>query len=116
LYVVRAGAVETLLAPGVMTVADLATVAPVRPAVVVGDGATRYAEDVLRWSGAAPVALASLIPNATTLLSLFTREGATRALDDPLGAEPVYGRPAEAQAQWEARHGRPLRDSPRPAG
>lgn len=116
LYVVRPGAVDTVLAPVVMTVADLARVAPVRPTVVVGDGATRYPEDVLRWSGAAPVHLESLIPNATTLLSLFTREGAARALDDPLGAEPVYGRPAEAQVKWEARHGRPLRDPSRPGG
>ncbi len=116
LYVVRAGAVETLLAPAVMTVAELARAAPVRPKVVVGDGATRYPDDVLRWSGAAPVLLESLIPNATTLLSLFTREGAARSLDDPMTAEPIYGRPAEAQAKWEARHGRPLRDSSRPAG
>jgi tRNA threonylcarbamoyladenosine biosynthesis protein TsaB len=110
MYVVRPEAVETLVAPVVMTVADLASMAPVRPAAVVGDGATRYPEDVLRWSGAAPVSLESLIPNATTLLSLFSREGAARAVDDPLSAEPVYGRPAEAQVKWEARHGRPLRD------
>jgi len=84
--------------------------APIRPVAVVGDGATRYPDDVLRWSGAAPVSLESLIPNATTLLSLFSREGAARAVDDPLSAEPVYGRPAEAQVRWEARHGRPLRD------
>ncbi|HYL54000.1 MAG TPA: tRNA (adenosine(37)-N6)-threonylcarbamoyltransferase complex dimerization subunit type 1 TsaB [Gemmatimonadales bacterium] len=116
LYVVRPGAVETLVAPAVMTLDDFARIAPVRPKVVVGDGATRHAEDVLRWSGAAPVYLESLIPNATTLLSLFTREGAARALDDPLGAEPVYGRPAEAQVKWEARHGRPLRDPSRPGG
>jgi hypothetical protein len=25
--------------------------------------------------------------------------------------EPVYGRPAEAQARWEKAHGRPLPDS-----
>lgn len=116
LYVVRPDVVETLVAPAVMTIAEFAQVARVRPAAVVGDGATRYPEDVQRWSGAAPVSLESLIPNATTLLSLFRREGAPRALNDALGGEPVYGRPAEAQARWEARHGRPLRDSPRPAG
>ncbi|HYT03752.1 MAG TPA: tRNA (adenosine(37)-N6)-threonylcarbamoyltransferase complex dimerization subunit type 1 TsaB [Gemmatimonadales bacterium] len=115
LYVVRAEGVETLVAPAVMTVADFARIAPVRPRAVVGDGAMRYPEDVLRWSGAAPLPLESLIPNAVTLLSLFTHEGAARALDDspPLGAEPVYGRPAEAQALWEARHGQPLPDSSR---
>lgn len=113
LYVVRAQAVETLVAPEVMTVAEFARIAPVRPAAVVGDGATHYPEDVLRWSGAPPISPDSLIPNATTLLSLFTREGAARAVDDPLGAEPVYGRPAEAQVKWEARHGRPLHDPSR---
>ena len=29
-------------------------------------------------------------------------------LADAAVAEPEYGRPAEAQARWEARHGRPL--------
>ena len=116
LYVVGPGTVETVVAPEVMTIADFAEMAPVRPTVVVGDGATRYAEAVLRWSGVAPVQLASLIPNATTLLGLFTREGATRVVDDPLSAEPMYGRPAEAQVKWEARHGRPLRDPSRSGG
>ena len=99
-----------------MTVAELARAAPVRPSAVVCDGAAQYADDLLRWSGSAPVALQSLTPNATTLLSLFTREGAARVLEDPMSAEPAYGRPAEAQAKWEARHGRPLHDPSRPPG
>src|SRR2546427_42191 len=117
-YVFRPDEVETALAPAVATVAELARVAPplVRPRVVVGDGAMRYPDDILRWSGAAAVPLESLMPNATTLLSLFTRKGAARSLDDPLVAEPAYGRPAEAQAKWEARHGRPLPDPSRPSG
>jgi tRNA threonylcarbamoyladenosine biosynthesis protein TsaB len=116
-YVFHPDGVETRVAPTVMTVAELARVAPsARPRVVVGDGATRYRDDVLAWSGAEPIPLAGLVPNATTLLSLFMRAGAIRRLDDPLGSEPVYGRPAEAQAKWEARHGRPLPDPSRPAG
>src|SRR5213080_2696968 len=117
-YVFRPDAVETRLAPTVTTVAELARVAAPsdRPRVVVGDGAMRYRDDVLEWSGAEPMALVSLLPNATTLLSLVARAGATRQLDDPLGAAPIYGRPAEAQAKWEARHGRPLPDPSRPAG
>ena len=111
-------AVETRVAPTVTTVAELARIAAPsdRPRVVVGDGAMRYRDDVLEWSGAEPMALESLLPNATTLLSLVARAGATRQLDDPLAAEPLYGRPAEAQAKWEARHGRPLPDPSRPAG
>jgi tRNA threonylcarbamoyladenosine biosynthesis protein TsaB len=116
LYVFREGSVETLVAPRATTVADLARTAGVRPRLVVGDGAVRYRDDVLRWSGAAPVPLEQLPPTATTLLTLFTRAGAARPLDDPLSAEPAYGRPAAAQAQWEARHGRPLPDSTRRHG
>lgn len=116
LYVVHSNAVETLVPPAVMSLAEFTRTAPARPAAVVGDGATRYSEEVRRWSGTAPVPLERLSSNATTLLSLFTVPGAARPLDDRMGAEPLYGRPAEAQAQWEARHGHPLRNSPRPAG
>jgi tRNA threonylcarbamoyladenosine biosynthesis protein TsaB len=114
LYVVHPDRVETLVAPATTTLADFARTAPVVPALVVGDGATRYPDAALEWSGAPPVPLASLPPLATMLLSLFSRSGAARAIDDVSGAEPVYGRPAEAQARWEARHGRPLPDPSRP--
>ena len=115
-YVFHPDRVETVVAPAVLTVAELARVAPVEPRVVVGDGAMRYGEEVARWIGAAPVPLESLPPAATMLLALLERGGTGRAIEDPVTAEPVYGRPAEAQARWEARHGRPLPDSPRPAG
>ena len=116
LYVFHADRVETLVAPAVLTMAELARVAPARPRVVVGDGAVRYAGEVTRWIGTAPLPLESLPPAATMLLALVHREGTGRAIEDPVTAEPVYGRPAEAQARWEARHGRPLPDSHRPAG
>ena len=115
-YVFHPDRVETVVAPAVLTVAELARVAPVEPRVVVGDGAMRYAEQVAHWIRAAPVPLESLPPAATMLLALLERGGTGRAIEDPVTAEPVYGRPAEAQARWEARHGRPLPDSPRPAG
>jgi hypothetical protein len=38
--------------------------------------------------------------------------GAVARLDDPAGAEPTYGRLAEAQVRWEHAHGRPLPDPP----
>jgi tRNA threonylcarbamoyladenosine biosynthesis protein TsaB len=115
LYIVHPDRVETVVAPATMTLAELARISPAVPALVVGDGATRDPDAVVAWSGASPVPLASLPPLATMLLSLFTRTGAARVIDDLLAAEPVYGRPAEAQAQWEARHGRPLPDPSRPA-
>lgn len=115
-YAFHPDRVETLVAPALLTVPALARLAPVRPRLVVGDGAVRYAGEVSRWVGAAPVPPERLPPAAAMLLALLEREGAARTLADPATAEPVYGRPAEAQVKWEARHGRPLRDSSRPAG
>jgi len=116
IYVVHPGRVQTLVPPAVLTVPELVRAAPLRPQLVVGDGAMLYADAVRAWSGAAPVPLAALPPAASVLLSLFTREGAARVITDPVTAEPVYGRLAEAQVKWEARHGRPLPDPSRPRG
>jgi tRNA threonylcarbamoyladenosine biosynthesis protein TsaB len=105
--------VATLVAPAATSVAELARVAPVRPRLAVGDGAVRYAAEITRWTGAAPVAPDALPPPATLLLTLLARAGAGRRIADPDRAEPAYGRPAEAQVKWEARHGRPLPGPPR---
>ena len=107
-YAFPPGRVETLVAPGLFTLDALARVAPVRPLVAVGDGAVRYAEEVVAWTGRPPLSLEGVPPVASSLLTLAGGDGAIRSLPDPAAAEPVYGRPAEAQAQWEARHGRPL--------
>ena len=114
-YAFPPGRVETLVAPALFTLAALARVAPVRPLVAVGDGAVRYGEDVLTWTGRAPLPLDAVAPVAASLLALADREGAGRLVDGSGegGAEPVYGRPAEAQARWEARHGRSLPHSAR---
>jgi len=108
--------VETLVEPAVFTIAELAARAPVRPRLAVGDGATRYAADIHAWIGTAPIPLASLPPGAAMLLALLPRAGAARTVDAVLAAEPAYGRLAEAQVKWEARHGRRLADPPRPGG
>ena len=107
-YVVTPGAVETVVPPTLLTIEELAARSPLRPRLVVGDGALKYAEPVRRWSGAAPVSVEELVPPAVSMLALLPREGAANEVPDPATAEPVYGRPAEAQAKWEARHGRPL--------
>jgi len=108
LYVVGPERVETLMPPTLASVAELASRGAPRPALVVGDGAVRYADDVVRWSGAPPVGLDQLPPTATMLLALATRGGAGRIIENFATAEPEYGRPAEAQAKWEAHHGREL--------
>jgi tRNA threonylcarbamoyladenosine biosynthesis protein TsaB len=88
------GRVDTLVAPALFTAAELVQASPVQPAVVVANGA-----------------LAALPPIAGALLALRGIYGGARLALDPV--EPVYGRPAEAQAKWEALHGRPLPHSPR---
>lgn len=112
-YAFPPGRVETLVAPGLFTLGELARVAPVRPLAAVGDGALKYPEEVLGWTGRAPLSLESVPPVASSLLVLGGRAGVGRPLTDPATAEPEYGRPAEAQAKWEARHGRPLPNSSR---
>ena len=112
-YVFHPDRVETIVAPGVRTPAELRDTTPEPPRVVVGEGVTPYADLLTSWAGSPPVLLDTLPPAATMHLALLGRSGAGRTIDDPATAEPVYGRPAEAQTQWEARHGRPLPDPAR---
>lgn len=112
-YAFPTGRVETLVAPALCTVESLIRVSPVRPWSAVGDGAVRYGEAVMSWTGRPAIGLDAIPPIAISLLALASREGAAHRLDDPATAEPVYGRPAEAQVKWEARHGRPLPHSSR---
>lgn len=113
-YRIAPDRIETLVDPAVLTVAELVQRAPVRPRVAAGDGAVRFADEMHAWTGAAPLPLEDLAPGAQSLLALVGRNGVGRRLD--AAAEPVYGRPAEAQAKWEARHGRPLPDPTGHAG
>lgn len=103
--------VDTVLAPAVLTLAELIRRSPVRPAIVVGDGAERFAEEVVRWTGVAPGRSGIGAPPVAWSLIALGAEG--RAITDAAAAGPTYGRPAEAQAKWEARHGRPLPHPPR---
>lgn len=107
-YRISGAAVETVLPPTVLKPAELVQRVSERPRVTAGDGAVRYAEAMSAWSGVAPLSLDDLPPSAASLLVLAAREGLGRRVAGP--DEPAYGRPAEAQAKWEARHGRPLPD------
>jgi tRNA threonylcarbamoyladenosine biosynthesis protein TsaB len=55
-------------------------------------------------------------PRARVLLGLPDEDGGAARVDPVEGWQPEYGRPAEAQARWEAAHGRPLPDSVGHAG
>ncbi len=84
-----------------------------RPSAIVGDIPPAAREALERWSGRHLVTSPAGAPDARRLLGLADQSGGARQIADPSGWEPVYGRPAEAQARWEELHGRPLPD---PAG
>jgi tRNA threonylcarbamoyladenosine biosynthesis protein TsaB len=111
-YVVHPGRVETLVAPALLTLGELARLTSARPGLAVGDGAERYRAEVEAWTGRPPLPLDAVPAIAARLLLLADQGEARRPLGDAL-AEPAYGRPAEAQAKWEARHGRALPNSSR---
>ena len=113
MYVFDGDRLITRVPPDLFTISTLAVRAGTRPDLVVGDVDARDRETVVAWSGRAPVGLDALPPIAGSLLALLAYDGARRAIEDPQVAEPVYGRPAEAQVKWEIRHGRPLPHSPR---
>ena len=83
--------IDTLVAPTVVPAAAIEEVAVAHRARVVDD-----APPAARW-----------------LLELLGRDGGTVPVANVQSWEPVYGRPAEAQAKWEREHGRLL---PHPAG
>jgi tRNA threonylcarbamoyladenosine biosynthesis protein TsaB len=112
--VVYPARIEMLVPPRLCTLPELIAASPVRPRAVVGDGAAQAPREIETWSGAAPLVLTALRPPAVSLLSLCARTDVGRTLEDLAAAEPEYGRLAEAQARWEAHHGRPLPDSARP--
>jgi universal bacterial protein YeaZ len=97
-YRVTSSRVDTVLAPSVHRPEDL-NASGLVPEVITGPAADRM-DGVPVW------------PSAATLLRLIGLSGGVRRISDPRRWEPDYGRPAEAQVQWERTHGRPL---PNPA-
>jgi tRNA threonylcarbamoyladenosine biosynthesis protein TsaB len=98
-------AVETITPPGLATVESLHREAP---DVVVADAPERLVDRLAAQFSVPVLRGTPSLPRAAALLSLIgVRGGAVRIeqLDD---WEPFYGRPAEAQARWEASHGRAL--------
>jgi len=101
--------IETILPPEARTPAGLRAALP-RPDAVVGELPPAMAAQFAEW---APYLDLAHHVDARLMLDLVGRPGGARLVDDPLAWEPDYGRPAEAQALWEARHGRAL---PHPSG
>jgi tRNA threonylcarbamoyladenosine biosynthesis protein TsaB len=101
--------IETILPPEARTPAGLRTALP-RPDAVVGELPPTTAAMLADW--APHLDLAHHV-DARLMLDLVGRLGGALRVANPLAWEPDYGRPAEAQTLWEARHGRAL---PHPPG
>lgn len=102
-------AVVTELAPCLTTVTQLTELKGVVPSLAVGNGTLLHREQMHSWTGRDPIGPPVAIPRAGVLLQLLAVDGAANRVEDPDFSEPVYGRLAEAQVQWEAKHGRRLR-------
>ena len=108
----EAGRVVTELEPGVRRPQDLVALG-LAPDVLVGEVPPAARELLERGTGRQMLVPPEGAPRATALIALAVVQGGAREVPDPSAWEPVYGRPAEAQARWESAHGRPLPD---PAG
>ena len=106
------GRVVTELEPGVFRPEALAVLG-LGPDVLVGEVPVPAREALERATGLPMIVPPDGAPRATALIALTAVAGGAREVPDPSAWEPVYGRPAEAQARWEIAHGRPLPD---PAG
>jgi tRNA threonylcarbamoyladenosine biosynthesis protein TsaB len=101
-------AVVTELAPSLTTVTQLTELKGIVPSLAVGNGAVLYREQLRSWTGQDPIGPPVAIPRAGAVLQLLAVTGAARQVEDPDFSDPVYGRLAEAQVKWEAKHGRGL--------
>jgi tRNA threonylcarbamoyladenosine biosynthesis protein TsaB len=102
--------IRTELIPAVRRPGDLAAT-DLRPDIVVGDAPPDIRTILERWAGQALIGPPEGAPHASRLLELVGRSGGARELKTVRDWEPIYGRPAEAQARWESVHGRPIPDS-----
>jgi tRNA A37 threonylcarbamoyladenosine modification protein TsaB len=105
------GRVEVLQEASVWLPERLLSSCPV-PDVVSGVLPDGLAERLAEWQGGHHPRTVRGVASAGALLELAARRGALETVSDLAGWQPVYGRPAEAQAKWEREHGRALPDSP----
>ncbi len=98
------GHVEEVLVPRAM----LPEVLPTDADVVVGTIPPALVPAVRSATTREPILGQEALPSAAALLALATYVEGVQPVADPAHWEPVYGRPAEAQAVWERKHGQPL--------
>jgi tRNA threonylcarbamoyladenosine biosynthesis protein TsaB len=102
--------IQTELVPSVRRPEELFN-SGIRPAAVIGDAAPEVLAILEGWIGQPVIGPPAGFPRALHLLGLVGRPGGARVVDAVRDWEPIYGRPAEAQARWESAHGRSLPDS-----
>jgi tRNA threonylcarbamoyladenosine biosynthesis protein TsaB len=102
--------IETELVPSVQRPEALVAGGP-EPAVVVGEAPAPVLAILERWTGRRVIGPPEGSPHAARLLELVGQRGGACQVENAREWEPVYGRPAEAQARWESVHGRPFPDS-----
>jgi tRNA threonylcarbamoyladenosine biosynthesis protein TsaB len=113
-YRFRRDGLQTVLSPSVRRPDELAA-SSFQPDVLVGEAPVEVIAALEKWAGRRIIGPPSGSPRASQLLGLVGRPGGAY-LAEAAQWEPVYGRPAEAQARWEIAHGRPLPDSVGRAG
>ena len=102
--------IHTELIPSVRR-PEAITTGVIKPDAVVGEAPPDILSALESWIGRPVIGPPRGSPHAAHLLSLVGRTGGARLVERVAEWEPVYGRPAEAQARWEISHGRPLPDS-----
>jgi tRNA threonylcarbamoyladenosine biosynthesis protein TsaB len=109
-YRFAADGIHTELIPSVRRPEDIVGL-PFQPDLIVGEAPAPILAILEEWVGRPVVGPPEGSPQAARLLDLVGRAGGAREVAAVPEWEPVYGRPAEAQARWESAHGRPLPDS-----
>jgi tRNA threonylcarbamoyl adenosine modification protein YeaZ len=84
--------------------------------LVIGSIPEGMLAEVAASTGVTPVTGERALPDACWLVALADWQGGLNRVGDAAAWHPEYGRPAEAQAVWEAKHGRRLPDSTHHAG
>lgn len=102
--------IETAMPPRLATVESLRHEAP---DLLVADAPEKLVDRLTDQFAVPLVRGSASLPRASALLSLIGVPGGATPIAHLDDWEPTYGRPAEAQARWEAAHGRALSD---PAG
>jgi tRNA threonylcarbamoyladenosine biosynthesis protein TsaB len=109
-YRFTADAIRTEMIPSVRRPDDIVA-GSIRPDIVVGEAPAASIRLLAQWVGSPVIEPPEGAPHAARLLELVGRPGGAHEVDAVMHWEPLYGRPAEAQARWETAHGRPLPDS-----